>query len=117
MNICRELAIVAGLVLTTSATGFSQQKATVPKNWQLLSYGTDSVYGVGAEKAYSELLKNKKSKPVIVAVIDSGIDTAHEDLREILWHNPKEIPGNQIDDDGNGYVDDIYGWNFRSEEH
>ncbi|RPD42724.1 S8 family serine peptidase [Chitinophaga barathri] len=112
MNICRELAIVAGLVFTTSATGFSQQKAAVPKNWQLLSYGTDSVYGVGAEKAYSELLKGKKGKTVIVAVIDSGIDTTHEDLRDILWRNPKEIPGNHIDDDGNGYVDDVYGWNF-----
>ncbi|MBO9154202.1 S8 family serine peptidase [Chitinophaga sp. GCM10012297] len=112
MNICRELAIVAGLVITMSATGFSQQKAIVPKNWQLLSYGTDSLYGVDAEKAYSELLKGKKGKTVIVAVIDSGIDTTHEDLRDILWRNPKEIPGNHIDDDGNGYVDDVFGWNF-----
>ena len=59
MNICRELAIVAGLVITTSATGFSQQRAVVPKNWQLLSYATDSVYGVGAERAYKELLEGK----------------------------------------------------------
>ncbi|MGN6508041.1 MAG: S8 family serine peptidase [Chitinophaga sp.] len=112
MNICRELAIVAGLVITTSATGFSQQRAVVPKNWQLLSYATDSVYGVGAERAYKELLEGKQGKTVIVAVIDSGIDTTHEDLRDILWRNPKEIPGNHIDDDGNGYVDDVFGWNF-----
>ena len=49
---------------------------------------------------------------MIVAVIDSGIDTLHEDLKPILWTNPKEIPGNGIDDDGNGYIDDIHGWNF-----
>ncbi len=49
---------------------------------------------------------------MVVAVIDSGIDTLHEDLKPILWRNPKEIPGNGIDDDGNGYVDDVYGWNF-----
>ncbi|HEY1202025.1 MAG TPA: S8 family peptidase, partial [Niastella sp.] len=56
--------------------------------------------------------KNLKGKTVLVAVIDSGIDTLHEDLKDILWVNPKEIPGNGIDDDGNGYIDDIHGWNF-----
>ena len=56
--------------------------------------------------------KGKTQKTVIVAVIDSGIDTLHEDLQARLWHNPKEIPYNNIDDDGNGYIDDYYGWNF-----
>ncbi|MGX5819004.1 S8 family peptidase [Chitinophaga lutea] len=111
-RICRALTMAAGLVVTISAQGVGQQRVAVPKNWQLLDYATDSVYGVGAEKAYRELLKNKESKTVIVAVIDSGIDTTHEDLKAILWRNPKEIPGNNIDDDGNGYVDDIHGWNF-----
>lgn len=113
-SICRELAVVASVLMLTSTQSFGQQQRTssVPQNWQLLSYDKDSVYGVGAEKAYQELLKNKKSNTVIVAVLDSGVDTLHEDLKAILWRNPKEIPGNNIDDDGNGYVDDVYGWNF-----
>ena len=57
-------------------------------------------------------IKNKNSEPVIVAVIDGGVDTGHEDLREVLWVNKGEIPGNGIDDDHNGYVDDVNGWNF-----
>ena len=60
----------------------------------------------------SDFVKGKKSTPVIVAVIDSGIDTLHEDLKPVLWTNTKEKPGNGIDDDGNGYVDDLHGWNF-----
>ena len=63
------------------------------------------------EKAY-DFVKGKKSTPIVVAVIDSGIDTLHEDLKDVMWTNPKEIPGNGIDDDKNGYVDDVHGWNF-----
>ena len=58
------------------------------------------------------MLKNKTSKTVIVGVIDSGVDYEHEDLKDVMWTNKKEIPGNGIDDDKNGYVDDIHGWNF-----
>ena len=71
----------------------------------------NGVNGISLDKAY-QFVKGKKSKTVFVAVIDSGVDTLHEDLKEILWRNPKEIPGNGIDDDKNGYIDDIYGWNF-----
>ena len=84
----------------------------VPKGWHMLDPQKDGYYGIDVEKAYNELLKGKKSVPVIVAVIDSGIDTTHEDLKPVLWHNPGEIPGNGIDDDNNGYIDDVYGWNF-----
>ncbi len=80
--------------------------------WQLQDYRTDSVFGAGVNKAYKELLKGKKPVPVIVAVIDAGVDTAHEDLVGHIWTNTKEIPGNGVDDDHNGYVDDIHGWNF-----
>ncbi|MEP6684505.1 MAG: S8 family peptidase [Parafilimonas sp.] len=82
------------------------------KNWQLMDLTKDSVYGASVTKAYDELLAGKKSHTVIVAVIDAGIDTAHEDLKGHVWTNTKEIPGNGIDDDHNGYVDDVHGWNF-----
>ena len=89
------------------------EKAAVPKNWHLLDESQSGFPGISLEKAYAFVQsKNVKSKKIIVAVIDSGIDTLHEDLKPILWRNPKEIPGNKIDDDKNGYIDDIYGWNF-----
>ncbi|HVB04380.1 MAG TPA: S8 family peptidase [Chitinophagaceae bacterium] len=84
----------------------------LPKDWQLLDYKMDSVYGTSVERAYLDLLRGKKSHPVIVAVIDSGIDTSQQDLQGRIWVNPGEIPNNGIDDDHNGYVDDIHGWNF-----
>lgn len=107
----RTCMILACTFLTFSA--FAQPKDDVPKGWHMLDKSTDGYYGISMAKAY-EFVKSKKikSKPVIVAVIDSGVDTLHEDLRSILWKNPKEIPGNGIDDDKNGYVDDVYGWNF-----
>ncbi|HJT74913.1 MAG TPA: S8 family peptidase, partial [Chitinophaga sp.] len=116
MKFSRALAVKAGCVVMMTALttnrSLAQSSSSIPKNWHLLSYAKDSVYGTGVEKAYTELLKGKKSTPVIVAVIDSGIDTTHEDLKSILWTNPGEIPGNGIDDDKNGYVDDVHGWNF-----
>ncbi len=80
-------------------------------NWQLKDPATDKVYGTGITKAY-ELLKGKTAKTIIVAVIDGGTDVNHEDLKANIWTNPGEIPGNGIDDDHNGYVDDVHGWNF-----
>jgi cell wall-associated protease len=97
---------------TASAQGFSDttsQKA--PENWFNLDPAENSMYGVSTEKAYT-LLKNKPSKTVIVGVIDSGIDVDHEDLKDNIWVNEKETPGNGVDDDKNGYVDDVHGWNF-----
>ena len=82
------------------------------KDWQLLDPAQDSIYGVSAIRAYNELLKGKTPHQVVVAVIDSGVDTAHVDLQGHIWVNTDEIPGNGIDDDHNGYVDDVHGWNF-----
>ncbi len=84
----------------------------VPENWFNLDYSTDGIIGVSSERAYKELLKNKKPSKVVVAIIDSGIETDHEDLKESIWTNTGEIPGNGIDDDNNNYIDDIHGWNF-----
>ncbi len=81
-------------------------------NWQNKDPKADKAWGISTEKAYSELLQGKESKTVIVAVIDNGIDINHEDLKDVIWVNEDEIPGNGIDDDNNGYIDDIHGWNF-----
>ena len=79
----------------------------------LINWYNKSTPGLNTDKAYKILKKkNKKSEEVIVAVIDSGVDIEHEDLKGKIWVNSKEIPNNKIDDDANGYIDDIYGWNF-----
>lgn len=83
-----------------------------PENWYNLDAEADKVQGVSTEKAYKELLKGKKSSTIVVAIIDSGVDEEHEDLKDVMWINEDEIAGNGIDDDKNGYVDDVYGWNF-----
>ena len=83
-----------------------------PDNWFNLDPEEDSVLGISTEKAYRTILKNKSSKNVVVAVIDSGIDIEHEDLQGSIWVNDDEIADNGIDDDNNGYIDDIHGWNF-----
>jgi subtilisin family serine protease len=99
-------------VLMLSSLLFSAQSSKRPDNWFNLDATSDKVNGVSTEKAYKEILNNKKSTTVIVGVIDSGVDYDHEDLKGVMWTNPGEIPGNNIDDDKNGYVDDIHGWNF-----
>jgi cell wall-associated protease len=83
------------------------------KNWQNESIEKDSVYGTGSDEAL-DLLKSKgiKSTPVVVAVIDGGVYINHPALKGQIWVNPKEIPNNKIDDDKNGYVDDVNGWDF-----
>lgn len=77
----------------------------------ILNWYNGTGAGMQTEKAYKKL-KDKKTKTVIVAVIDSGIDIEHEDLKGKIWTNTKEVPNNGIDDDKNGYIDDIHGWNF-----
>lgn len=84
-----------------------------PRDWHLLDPGADRLPGIGAERALRELLAGRQpARTVVVAVIDGGVDTAHVDIAANLWQNPKEVAGNGRDDDGNGYVDDIFGWNF-----
>lgn len=112
MSILMKRTLLMALAIVLSMAMLAQ-KSDVPKGWHLLDQKDSGYYGISISKAYEFLNSKKiKSTPVIVAVIDSGVDTTHEDLRSILWKNAKEIPGNGIDDDNNGYVDDVYGWNF-----
>ena len=84
---------------------------SAPQNWFNLD-PSEGVPGVSTEKTYLELLKNRKGQEVVVAVLDSGVDYEHEDLDDVMWVNEDEVPGNGIDDDNNGYIDDVHGWNF-----
>ena len=81
------------------------------KNWAHADLMTDTIPGLSLDKAY-QFLADKKGVIVIVGVVDSGDDIEHEDLQANVWTNPKEIAGNGLDDDKNGFVDDIHGWNF-----
>lgn len=123
------VSLLAGAIMASASLGFAEptprhilsKKPLIvfgdttkkaPKNWFNLDPAVDKVQGVSTEKTYKELLKGKKSQAIVVAVIDSGVDIDHEDLQGKVWKNEKEIPNNGIDDDGNGYVDDVSGWNF-----
>ena len=87
------------------------------KTWGHMDLVSDTIPGMSVNKAYDEIIGNRKGKKVIVAVVDSGIDLEHEDLDGVLWTNKREKPGNNKDDDGNGYIDDIHGYNFLGESY
>lgn len=133
MNMYKSIVVFTftGLFLigcsTTKNVQYTQVKAITAENvplknakisesellrWSHLDIVKDTIPGMSVDRAYAELLKDKKGQKVIVGVIDSGVDIEHEDLQGVIWTNPKEIPGNGIDDDGNGYIDDMHGWNF-----
>ena len=104
--------IYIAVICLSPLLSHSQNKEKPKDNWQNLDLNTDGVFGISTEKAYTELLKSMPYKPVIVAVIDGGVDKQHEDLKDVMWTNTKEIAGNKKDDDRNGYADDIFGWNY-----
>ena len=116
------LSLIAALTVSLSTNAQSAEKVAVAKKgnlteielkrWSHLDLDKDSIPGMSVDKVYSELLKGKKGVPVIVGIVDSGVDIEHEDLKSVVWTNKKEIAGNGIDDDKNGYIDDIHGWNF-----
>jgi cell wall-associated protease len=107
-------ALLFGLMtmsLGTMAQTLLPVQADPPQNWHLLDLKADGYFGISLNQAYA-LVKGKKSKTVLVGIIDSGADTLQRDLQGVLWVNPKEKPANGIDDDHNGYIDDIHGWDF-----
>lgn len=113
-NIINKAFLLFFLLFAVATKGYAQDKnVKLPPNWHNLDLISDGYFGISTEKAYVELLKDKSPKQkIIVAVIDGGTDINHEDLKDVIWTNKKEVAGNGIDDDGNGYIDDIHGWNF-----
>lgn len=86
--------------------------------WHWKDLAKDGVHGVSLTEAHQKLTALKLTPtPIVIAVLDGGIDTSHPQIKPFLWKNAKEIPGNQLDDDKNGYVDDYYGWNFLGNAH
>ncbi|MFZ9029284.1 MAG: S8 family peptidase [Crocinitomicaceae bacterium] len=103
--------IVIKLSLSLFAFGISNFISAQDVDKKILNWYNGEGAGMHTEKAY-KLLKKKESETVVVAIIDSGIDIEHEDLQGRIWTNTDEIAGNGIDDDNNGYIDDVHGWNF-----
>ena len=104
------------IVLLLPALASSAEVAESPGevvSWALGDPDSDRVEGTRTTRAYAELGLTSPAKPILVAVIDTGIDIAHPDLKDVIWSNPGEVDGKPgVDDDGNGFVDDIHGWNF-----
>jgi len=108
-----KIIVLSCLVTLNTQTVFGQLSIKAnAKDWRALDPLSDSIAGISLYKAYN-LLKNRSSQTIVVAVIDNGVDIEHEDLKNVIWTNKGEIPGNGIDDDRNGYIDDVHGWNFR----
>ncbi|MGR3810593.1 S8 family peptidase [Jiulongibacter sp. NS-SX5] len=103
---------IVSLIAFAVSINSAAQELQTKFNWHNLDYQTDGVRGMSVEKAYQGLLEGRKSSTVIVGVIDSGVDIEHEDLKNHIWVNKDEIPDNGIDDEGNGFIDDINGWDF-----
>jgi len=81
-----------------------------PKTSKIWSFLDAKFHGVSVNKAYMNAISEAKEE-IVVAVVDTGVDYNHEDLKNVMWTNRGEIPGNNIDDDNNGYVDDYHGIN------
>ncbi|MBO0342041.1 S8 family peptidase [Flagellimonas profundi] len=116
---CGSTALVSTPVENIDAVPLKVSELTEAekKHWGHLDLIADTIPGMSVDKAYNEIIRNKKGKTVVVAVLDSGMDLDHEDLNGVLWTNSDEIPNNGKDDDGNGYVDDIHGYNFLGDSY
>lgn len=122
--VCLSLTACRSTTILHTATGnkklFSKTTTLTEeqkKDWSHTDLLKDTLPGMSVHKVYDELIGDKKGTQVIVAVIDEGIDLYHEDLKNVLWTNTGEVPNNNRDDDGNGYIDDIHGYNFLGESY
>lgn len=108
--------VVAAALLAGFSFAFSQETKDNDndlKTWYHKDFASTKVYGVNTENAYKFFeSKGLKPKSVVVGVVDSGVEVDHPGLAKNMWKNVNEIPDNGKDDDGNGYVDDVYGWSF-----
>ncbi len=111
-SVAKLLLLTFILYLITPKQHLWAQEGPVPKDWWLRSITLDSVVGVGFYQFSGKLPANYFSGKIIVAVLDTGLDTTHQIINPYLYANTKEIFGNKIDDDNNGYTDDYHGWNF-----
>jgi len=102
------------LILMCFLPLFASAQKEIRKDWFNDDGAEEQVVGASIDKTYENLIEGKTPIEIIVAVIDSGVDIDHEDLQGSIWVNDDEIPGNGIDDDNNGYIDDINGWSFIS---
>jgi len=107
-----KLIFVLILLIAGTASAYSQSTDTPSKKWQWKDWTTDNIHGTSLANAEQVLNLFPTPAPIIIAVLDGGVDTTHKDIKSLLWENAKEIPNNNIDDDNNGYIDDIHGWNF-----
>ena len=115
----KKFLLSISVAMFIGVTSFAQQATTAvkptteQKAWQHESFEDKGVYGVNTKKAI-KFLESKKRKPseIVVGVLDSGVEITHPDLKDNIWTNKKEVAGNGKDDDKNGYVDDVHGWNF-----
>lgn len=116
---CGSAALVSTPIenIDTSPLKIADLSDVEKKNWGHLDLANDTIPGMSVDKAYRTLIGNKKGKTVIVAVLDSGMDLKHEDLDDVLWVNKGERVGDGKDNDNNGYIDDIHGWNFLGDSY
>ena len=109
---CGSIKFTNDYISASTFTKSTEPSVIEKQNWYNLDISDDSIPGMSVDKAYKELLRGLRADTVIVAVIDTGIDIYHQDLQGLIWVNENEIPNNGKDDDQNGYIDDIHGWNY-----
>lgn len=112
LSSCATLQLEGLPIAAIEDTTDNKPNRAVFRSWQHTDPNADGLPGMSVHRAHTSLLNEKEGNKVVVAIIDTGIDIDHEDLEGVIWVNTDEVPNNGIDDDKNGYVDDVHGWNF-----